>query len=382
MLHLQREHLTRLLDAPFPRALRRILLLSRSRILITQFDKLGDVLCSTAALRLLRETLPGARLVVAVQPYAYDVVAANPDVDEVLAVSVPWSSSRFAGGLRERARTVWRVGRSLRSRRFHLGLDLQGNPLNALLMRLAGIPLRVGMAGLGGNLFLTAGQPMDWFANRVAFRLRLVERLTGNTGRPVTRFDLKHEDRQWAQARIAQRAASDPLAILCPTAENALRMWDERRFVELGARLSDRAVVAFCHAPGDAETASRFERAWRDNPRCHVVETETLGRLGAMMSHASVVVSGDSAPMHLAVAVGTPVVAIFGPSPPSAAGPIDWDYNRVVEPAVICGPCLWGPHAPRCDVRRCLDSISVDRVARATCELLDQGKAPPSPRPA
>jgi len=370
----QREYWTRLLDAPFKRGIHRIVLPRRPAVLITQFDKLGDVLCSTAAIGLLREVVPEAHVVVGVQPYAREVLANNPGVDEVLVVSVPWSAARFAGGSLARLMAVWELGRSLRQRRFDLGLDLQGNPLNALLMALAGIPIRVGMTGLGGDLWLTAGQRMDWFANRVAFRLRLVERLTGRTGRSATRFDVGGADREWAAERLAPLADDGPVVVVCPTTENPLRAWDEGRYVELGRCLSEAATVVFCHAPGDVDAAVRFEAAWRDDRRCHVMETASVGRLGAMLAAADVVVSGDTAPMHMAVAVGTPVVAIFGPSPPSAAGPLDWQYNRVVEPAVICGPCLWGPHAPNCDVRRCLDSISVERVARATRELLSQGK--------
>jgi ADP-heptose:LPS heptosyltransferase len=192
----------------------------------------------------------------------------------------------------------------------------------------------------------------------------------------VTRFDCSDVDRRWAAERIGDLAAGHPVVVICPTTDNPLRMWDERRYVELGRRLVDVATVIFCHAPEDAEVARRFERAWQGDARCHVVQTDSFGRFGAMLAAASVVVSGDSAPMHLAVAAGTPIVAIFGPSPPSAAGPVDWHVNRVLEPAVICRSCLWGPHAPACDDRRCLDSISVDRVDRAVRELIEHARCP------
>jgi len=365
-----REHWIRLLDGPFPRQVRCVPLRPHSRILITQLDKIGDVLCSTAAIGLLREVLPEAHITVAVQPYSRDVLIRHPDINEVLSLSVPWSSARFAGGMHERIRTVLAVGRLLRQGRFDIGLDLQGNPLNALLMWLAGIPLRVGMSSLGGNVWLTAGQRMDWFANRAAFRLRLIERLTGRTGRPVTRFDPAPEDVAWVGQLWANLGVDRPVVVLCPTAENPLRMWDETRYMALGRRLSTTASVFFGHSANDAATAERFREAWAGVEHCHVVPTGSLGRLGAMLSAASVVVSNDSAPLHLAVAVGTPVVAVFGPSPPSAAGPYDWEYNRVLEPSVICKPCLWGPRAGGCGSRRCLDSIGVERVERAVRELL------------
>ncbi len=368
---LRRETWTRMLDGPFPRDVRRIELPGRCRVLITQLDKLGDVLCSTAAIAHLSRALPDARITVACQPYSRVVLANNPRVDEILTISAPWSSTRFAGSMSQRAEAVRSLGRLLRERRFHIGIDLQGNPLNAVLLWLARIPIRVGMTGLGGNVFLTAGQRMDWFANRVAFRLRLVERLTGMRGRPVTRFDVTDEDRTWARHRLRE-IGEVPAVILCPTAENPLRMWEEGRYIELGRRLSDRANVLFCHAPEDAERAARFAAQWRDRQRCHVIETTSFGRLAGVQAEAAVVVSGDSAPMHLAVAVGTPVVALFGPSPPSAAGPIDWDFNRVLEPAVLCKACLWGPHAPACPTKHCLGSITVDRVERAVRELLDR----------
>jgi ADP-heptose:LPS heptosyltransferase len=371
---LQREYLLRLLDAPFPRDVRRIKLTGRPRILITQLDKLGDVLCSTAAIRLLRRALPDSHVAVAVQPYSRTVLANNPDVDEVLTMSVPWSATMFEGGMTGRLRRAWRIGNELRDRRFDVGIDLQGNPLNALFMAVARIPIRIGMTGLGGNVWLTSGQRMDWFANRVAFRQRLIERLTGQTCTPVTRFDFSPEDAAWATDRLGAIATGRPVVVVCPTAENPLRMWAERRYVALGQALADEACVLFCYAPSDAETAERAEAAWHDETHCHTLETPTLGQFGAALAASDVVVSGDSAPMHMAVAVGTPVVAIFGPSPPSAAGPLDWDYNRVLQADVPCGPCLWGPHAPTCDVRRCLDSISVEQVLHATRELLQQGK--------
>lgn len=375
---LQRQHLNRLLDAPFPRELRRVRLSDRSGILVTQFDKLGDVLCSTAAIGLLRRSLPNARIVVGVQPYSRAVLARNPDVDEVLTVPVPWSSSRFAGGMSVRVKAVREVAGLLRERRFDVGIDLQGNPLNAMVMALAGIPIRVGMSGLGGNAWLTAGQRMDWFANRVVFRLRLIERLVGRTGSPVTRFDFDDADGDWAASQFRSLAGDRPIVAVCPTAENPLRMWDEDSYISLGRSLADDAHVVVCHAPSDAETAGRFEAAWADAPHCHVTETSSLSRFGAALATAGVVVTGDSAPMHMAVAVGTPVVAMFGPSPPSAAGPFDWDYNRVLQPAVICKPCLWGPYTPDCDARFCMNSISVDHVARATRELIARGKGPAS----
>jgi len=371
---LRREYWTRLIDAPFPREVRRVRFPSDARILITQFDKIGDVLCSTAAIGLLRRVLPKAYIAVAVQPYSRDVLINNRDVDEVLSKTAPWSSARFAGSLGERFRVALQLGRSLRARRFDVGIDLQGNPLNGLLMVLAGIPLRVGMTRLGGDMWLTAGQPMDWFANRVVFRLRLVERLTGQTGEPRTRFDPDAADRTWASDRIAELAEGRPVVVVCPTADNPARAWDEQRYVELGRGLSVRACVLFCHAPHDDETANRFERSWSDAPHCHVILTDTLGRFGAMLAAAQVAVSNDSAPMHLAVAVGTPVVAIFGPSPPSAAGPPDWRYNKVLQPSVICRACLWGPRSARCDTRRCVNSISVDRVERAVRKLMGHQK--------
>ncbi len=365
-----RELCIRLLDAPFPRDVRRILLPDRGRILITQFDKLGDVLCSTAAIHMLREHLLDAHLAVAVQPYARAVLEGNPDVDEILELSVPWSSARFAGSVGERLRRVREVGRGLRARRFDLGLDLQGNPLNALLLRLAGIPIRVGMCQLGGNAWLTAGQRMDWFANRVAFRLRLIERLTGRGGEPKTRFFVPTEEREWVHRTVCRPAGDLPVVAVCPLAENPVRMWPRERYVELGRRLAGKAALVLPHAPGEAALAASYAEAWRDLDHCEIVQTDTLARLGAVLSASTVVVTGDSAPMHLAVAVGTPVVALFGPSPPSAAGPLDWEVNRVLEPAILCGPCLWGPHAAACESKRCLKSISVDRVARAVFEVL------------
>jgi ADP-heptose:LPS heptosyltransferase len=166
-----------------------------------------------------------------------------------------------------------------------------------------------------------------------------------------------------------------------------IKQWDPDRFAELAARLA-RSCGATIVLTGSAADRPLVEPVVRAVPAGHVLDLAgalDLPELAALLERLDLFVTGDTGPMHLAAAVGTPVVAVFGPSDPARYAPAD-PMHRIVRLDLPCSPCnrIRLPPA-RCagHIPDCLAGIDVERVFRAAAESLERaGRARREPRAA
>jgi predicted lipopolysaccharide heptosyltransferase III len=349
------------------------------RVLVIRLRALGDVVLALPVLGALRERFPGAHLAMAVDEAWAPVLEGNPDVDQVITLSRVARKGLFRGARRD-------LGflREIRRGRFDLVVDLFGNPRSALATFLSGAPVRVGYDFRGRRYaythrqprdVLTGGEPIMRYAADV--NLAMVKPL-GVVGRASAARILLRETERHEAARILQELGVDParerVVALLPAGSWPAKTWPRERFVELGEILARRegTRVLLLWGPGE-ETLAR-EVAGRMRESALIAPPLPLRHLFALLASVDLFIGNDSGPKHLAAAVGTPTIAVFGPTDRRTWTPAG-EEHVAIQHEVPCGPC----NRRTCDDLRCLWSVTARNVARRAEEML--ARLPPRDAP-
>jgi ADP-heptose:LPS heptosyltransferase len=152
------------------------------------------------------------------------------------------------------------------------------------------------------------------------------------------------------------------------------KQWHLARFAEVGRTLASEpdTTLVLTGGQGDRAMVDQVRRALGDRPVVDAAGVMDLPSTAALLARLDVLITGDTGPMHLAAAVGTPIVALFGPSDPRRYGPLA-AQQRVLRVQLYCSPCgqvRLPPERCRGHVPDCMDGITVDVVVRAARELL------------
>jgi heptosyltransferase-2 len=333
--------------------------------LVVQTSFLGDVVLTTP---LIAELARRGPVDVVVRPDAAALLANNPDV-RTLVVYDKRGEARGLGG-------VWRVGRGMRRTGERRAAYLaQGSPRSAALAVVAGCRERVG--------FDTSRQARALYTRTVRYRRdrHHAERLW-SLAAPADASELVPTAAQLrprlfpgAAERLAvdavRGARAEPFVALAPGSVWATKRWPF--FPELAARLAGEWPLVVTGGPGDGELAAAIVAA------CPVGRvTDATGRLSLLASaelvgRAALLVTGDSAPQHLASAMGTPTLTIFGPTVPAFGfGPLAPGSRTAGVEGLACRPC--DPHGPaRCPLGhwRCMREQSAAELAEVVRRMLD-----------
>jgi lipopolysaccharide heptosyltransferase I len=286
-----------------------------ARILIVRLSAIGDVLHGLPVLCALRAALPEAHLAWVVEGRASELLAGHPALDELIVVPRGWL---------KRPKSVGSLWRRLR-RRFDVAIDVQGLTKSAIAARLSGAPLRIGFAAPAGR------ELSPWLNNRlvVATATHVVDRnleLLAPLGirSSGARFDLpeRAEDAATAERILAELCPGAAPALINPGAGWPSKLWPAERFAgvarHLGEvhRLPSLVVWAGAAERGWAEAIVAGSGGW-----ARLAPATSLVELAALARRARLFVSSDTGPLHLAAAVGTPCVGLFGPMPAERNGP-------------------------------------------------------------
>lgn len=317
----------------------------------------GDTLLTYPTLEALKRRFPNSKIAIFVPSHLADLWKTSPHVDEII-------SFEKRRGLRSIFEDL-RISRLLRKNGFDLGLILPRSFRSAFQIMLAGIPIRIGYQDEGRSLLLTHGIPRREEMLRT-HRVHYYQELMGPLGKmnelSSPRLHLREEDRKWAEETLKGRGYLDgrPLIGINPGAAYGLaKCWHPDRFGELGKRLFEKwktTALIF----GREEERGMAEKILKHLGEGGVDFTgkTSLLQLAALLEQCRLLVSNDTGTMHVASAVGTPVVAIFGPTDPVATGP--WgDGHVVVKTEVSCSPCF----KRVCPTdHRCMEGVTVDEV--------------------
>jgi heptosyltransferase-2 len=318
------------------------------------------------ALASVREGLPGRHLAVLTKPWVADLFSGLPLIDEVIFYESP---GRHAG-----IRGKWNLARELRQKRFDLAVLFQNAFEAALLAWLAGIPHRAGYDTDARGALLTDAVPVNGKVKK-GHQVDYYRAMTAGLGFPSAPsapvLPLPAGRREEAERILNARGLKGerPLIGFAPgAAYGPAKQWFPERFAALGDRFSREwgARLLIFGSPADRETAARLKRSARSEMTDFTGET-ALGQAIGLIARCRLFVSNDSGLMHVAAALGVPVVAIFGSTDPAKTGPLAKN-SRVVCRPLPCAPCL----KPRCPGKReCLEEITVDEVYAAARGLWD-----------
>lgn len=347
------------------------------RILILKPSSLGDIVHALPVLAAIRRQWPDSHVSWLVANAFAPLLENHPLIDEVIR----FDRARYGRMLTSPSALLefLRFVRELRGRRFDLVIDLQGLIRSGFLSLATGARRRVGFRHAREFAWLMYSQRVRVgaaTAHAVEQNLALAAALGLADSKAEFPLALREEEIERAKALLhglqpefASSAANDPppfIAVL-PGARWVTKQWRPERIAEL----LDRLHAAGAHrcvllgAPADLSFTSRIVAAAK-SPVLDLVGRTTLRELTAVLSLASLVITHDSGPMHIAAALRRPVVALFGPTDPRRCGPYETDH-RIVTTPIECSPC----YRRTCSHHSCMERLGVDTVEAAVREIFE-----------
>ena len=331
------------------------------RVLIVRLGAIGDVANALVVATALKSARPGLNLGWAVHDLAAPLVHGHPDVDQAHV----WRRRRgpdelasFLGGVRAEG--------------YGLALDLQRTLKSALIARLSRAPRVVGfdrkrakeLSWLWTKERLAPREPAR---HMVQHYLEFAQHLGAPASVPRHLFPPDSAADEWASERVRE-LGGEPVLVNLGATKPANR-WMPERFGALARQIVRELGVPACFTggPGDRVAADVARAAAGDAPVRDLVGATSLRQLVALSRRARLHVGCDTGPMHVAAAVGTPCVALFGPADPARTGP--WGPgHRIVRVPPPCAPC----NRKTCNQPRhaCMEDITVEHVLAAARETL------------
>lgn len=330
------------------------------RILIINLAFIGDVLLSTPVARALRQTYPGAVIDMLVIPLAAPIARGNPYIDGVLEYD--------KRGKHKKARELWGLVRQLRCRRYDLAVSTNFALRGAVLAWMSGIRYRAGYAAQHAGWFLThtASRHRPVVRHEAENHLDVLKPLGIFTDDTSLAFKVDPVDVMSLQNKV-KRDMAKPLAVICPVGSYRQKSWTTAGVAEFIGAIAPSAECFLIGARSDAAELAEINAAAGDLAGM-LPGTLTLGELAAFLAEAKFLLTVDTGPLHIANAVGTPVIALFGPTDPVKWGPRG-PRDIVFEKSVECRPC-WGRTG--CDDNRCLNTLESGDVIAAARRLLGE----------
>jgi heptosyltransferase-1 len=332
------------------------------RILLIRTSALGDVVHALPVLATLRARLPEATIAWVVDAAFAPLLEGHPDLDQLLPVPLrSWKRER--GSLRAASR-VWAAVRRIRAFRADVTLDLMGNHKAGVLARLSGAPRRL------GHRRADRREPSSalWLNEHVVARgehaidraLSVLDAL-GIATEPAPRVRLACTSDAAGLALLAE--TPEPPLLIQPGAGWGNKRYPSAAFGAVAAALATDLPVAVLSAPGEEDLAASVVAASGNLARHW--HAPSLPMLATLLAGARALVGGDTGPLHLAHALGTPVLGLFGPTDPRRNGPWQVPEAALVRP-LPCSFC----HRRFAEAKACLLAISPAEVVRRAREML------------
>ena len=368
-------------------------ILNPRRILVRGVNWLGDAVMTTPALLRLREKFPDAHITLLTPEKLSELWLHHPAVNEIISF-VPRES-------------VFSIGEKLHAGKFDLALVLPNSPRSAIEVFLAGIPQRIGHARPWRNFSLTQAvaprteavkmrkrsvaeihqliaqpeiqianrksQIVNPFAHQIHEYLHLVAALGANSEPLPPKLFVDPEEIETVKKKFSLDEISNLIFGLNPGAEyGPAKRWPVKRFIAAAKDIQQRTNCIWILFGGrdDQQLAAQIASAIHDSRfRIHDLSGKTsLRELMALLKLSRVLLTNDTGPMHVAAALGTPVVVTFGSTSPELTGPglPGYSRNRLIKSDAPCSPCFLS----ECPIDfRCMNGIRVEQVVEAVLEI-------------
>ncbi len=322
------------------------------RILIINLAFIGDVLLSTPVARALHMAFPAAAIDMMVIPLTAPIARGNPYINDVIEYDKRGQHKKIG----ELIKLIGQV----RARRYDLAVTTNFATRGAMLAWVSGIPVRVGYDAQRAGWFLThtADSRRETVRHEAENYLDVLKPLGITTDDTSLVLDIDPRDAAALGGKVG-RSPGIKLLLICPAGSYPQKSWTLEGYAALVRAFAPVADCCLIGGKAEGPLLVAINRA-ADGLAQVLPGTLTLGELAALVKEADLLVTVDTAPLHIAQAVGTPVVALFGPTDPRVWGPRGL-RDIVLQAPAECSPC-WGRTA--CRDHKCLDSLAVGRVIK------------------
>jgi len=363
-------------------------------ILIVKLSAIGDVIHTLPSLAALRRCHPDADITWVVEEAAADLLSGHPDLNRVIISGRKrWLRELRRGRIAAPLREMLFFFRELRSRKYDLVIDFHGLLKSAVIVLLSGGRRKLGYDSLQelSGLFYNEKIPEEMGKHAVERYLDFVRHIAGESwiarfaATPAFKIPVGEKEEQRAAALLDENSAilttpeknggnSDSgggekeggrFVAVNPVAFWETKLWEDEKFAELCDRLREKLGIGVVLTGGESAPLERICRKMRTRA-VNLGGRTTLRELACIYRRAALLVTTDSGPMHLAAAMNTPVVALFGPTDPVRTGPYG-SVHRVIRKGLPCMPCF----RKRCETKRCMKEINVEEVFANVKELLN-----------
>jgi heptosyltransferase III len=334
-------------------------------ILIIKLRYIGDVLLATPTVRAIKAARPDVRVTMMVNRGTEDVLTGNQDLDEIVVLD--------KGSLAAQSRLI----AGLRSRRFDAVIDLTDGDRSAFLSWVSGAPVRIGFNDehrWRGKYYTEVVQPVPGVQHRIDRDLEALKPLNIQVGAKDPQLWLTPDEMNSADQLLDQLGVqrSQPIVVLQPGARYWFKAWPPERFAELADQLTSQygCQVLIGGSNQDIDLAQQIRQMAKSQPIIMAGRT-TIKQFAAIAKKSALFVGSDSGAMHIASAVGTPVVALYGPSNPREwgprGGPVEVLYKEIDCRSCFHPTCMRGEE-------NCMKLITVHEVSVAAQRLLQAGR--------
>ncbi len=337
------------------------------RILITRTDRLGDVVLSTPVIRFMREKYPEAYIAFMVRPENRDVVDSNPHLDEVIVYDKYGFEKSF-----------WKTlifALKLRKKKFDLAIALHPANRTHIILFLAGIPVRIGYDRKMGRLNTTriVHKKQEGNKHEIDYNFSLLSSAGFNvTGAErVPYIAATDENIKLVSALKKSFGIKDNIIAVHLGASCRSKRWAPERFAYVADKLAEKyhADIVLVGGEETARLGDEMISKMKTKP-INLIGALLIGELAEFLSRCRLFISNDSGPVHVAVAVKTPTVVIFGRNDPGLS-PERWapvgEKDIVLHHDVGCKKCL----AHNCEKGfACLKAVTADEVLEAAEKVL------------
>ena len=323
------------------------------RILVFSFSFIGDAVLSTAVIQPLRRHFPDAHITFLVGPRAFDLLATDPNIDATLVYDNQGKHTGWKGRLR--------LIKTLRFGRFDLVVNLR----DSLMARCIGTEHWGMMRG-------------DSNRHAVIRYLEVLQRQGVDTTDAHPLLELTEAERTAARHFLIEAGlTSERLLIgIHPGGNWEYKLWDGNNYADVADILAEQLNATILLFAGPNERHLQTQVAEMMDALPILVQTNDLRHLAALISACDVYIGNDTGPMHIAAAVGTPVIALFGSTNHIRSGPYG-DSHTVLQSGINlgCNPCHPGRHPGGCGVGSCavIAGIRVEQVLEAVMRYTSSG---------
>ena len=330
------------------------------KLLLIQLRRIGDVLMTTPAIRLLRETFPEANLTFLTEIPSDQVLRGNSFLDEIV--------------LYQKSKSIFQsicFIKKIRNRRFDCVIDFFGNPRSCFITSLSGAPIRIGFQFRGRSWAyshtVNFSEGLTYAAND---KTRLLEPLGIFSDNSRLDFFENEKDKDYAKKLFKKLGIKDKdfVVSLSPVSRQPYKVWPPKRFAQIADWLvkNYNAKILFLYGPGEKNCVD-LVRSYMNQESLPEYDIPTLSETLSILKRVKLHFGNDNGPRHFAIAGGTPSLAIFGRPWAANWTPPQTDKHLSMEFDPGCkSKCIY----PKCNLE-CLTGVSVESVQNELDKMIN-----------